>query len=187
MKICREHLEASIRNNAGFTLIEVMVSMTIMALIMGVAFAGFSVGIDSWERGSQKIAELDHRFAMERLVQRQLALADPALFRGDSSQLELTSTYSLANGPGDLVQVKYSFDRDKLVYTETPAGYRAGISAPVASEMLEGLSQFGFSYLSTDDSGHPVWRATWTEEGLPIAVHVQIAGDALTIPLVNRQ
>ena len=39
------------RNKRGFTLIEVLVSLTIMALITGVAFAGLSIGIDSWRRG----------------------------------------------------------------------------------------------------------------------------------------
>ena len=91
---------AHTQNNCGFTLLEVLVSLTIMALITGVAFAGFSVGIDSWHRGSRKIDDLDRRFAIERVLQRQLALADH-VFRGDRDQLEISTSYSLANGPGD--------------------------------------------------------------------------------------
>src|SRR5436853_7547543 len=92
--------------NRGFTLLEVLVSLTIMALITSVAFAGLSIGIDSWHRGSRKIDELDRRFALERVIQRQIATANQ-IFRGDRDQLEFSTTYSLANGSGDPVWVKY--------------------------------------------------------------------------------
>ena len=95
----RKQLKARYRSNRGFTLIEVLLSLTIMALITGVAFAGLSIGMDSWERGSRKIEELDRRFSVERLIQRQLPLAVPGQFVGRSNELEFISTYSLANGP----------------------------------------------------------------------------------------
>src|SRR5262245_35467870 len=62
-------------NNRGFTLIEVLVSLSIMALITGIAFSGLSAGIDSWERGTRRIQELDRRVSVERLLARQLPLA----------------------------------------------------------------------------------------------------------------
>src|SRR5215467_5915842 len=88
------------RNNAGFTLLEVLVSLTIMAMITTVAFTGLSVGIDSWHRGSRKIDELDRRFAIERVVKRQIELANQ-VFHGDRDQFEFSTSYSLSNGPGD--------------------------------------------------------------------------------------
>src|SRR5213594_4431488 len=108
------------RNNAGFTLLEVLVSLTIMAMITAVAFTGLSIGIDSWHRGSRKIDELDRRFALERLVERQVALADSGLFHGSGRELEFLSTYSLVNGPSDPIWVRYRVDSDKFVYAETP-------------------------------------------------------------------
>ena len=88
-------LTPSNHSNPGFTLLEVLVSLVIMALITTVAFAGLSIGIDSWRRGTRKIDELDRRFAIERLFQRQIALADPKLFRGNNHQLEFISGYSI--------------------------------------------------------------------------------------------
>jgi hypothetical protein len=161
--------------------------MTIMALITGVAFTGFNIGIDSWQRGSEKIAELDQRFAIERLIQRQVSLADPALFRGSSSEVELISTYSLADGPGDPVQVKYLFSSNSLVYTEVPVGYRSGSPTSDAREVLNNISRLEFTYLTNDDAGRPIWRQTWSEESLPLAVNVRVEEDVLTVPLVNRR
>src|SRR5262245_59023064 len=117
------------RNSRGFTLIEVLVSLTIMALITGVAFSGLSAGIDSWERGTRRIQELDRRVSVERLIGRQLPLAAEGLFDGNNTALEFVSSYSLANGSGDPMTVKYSFESGNLIYSETPmTKYAAGYS-----------------------------------------------------------
>src|SRR5437016_8294949 len=104
---CAVPLKPRTRNNRGFTLLEVLVSLVIMALIATVAFAGLSIGIDSWRRGTRKIDELDRRFAIEHLFQRQIASADSNLFRGNNRQLEFITAYSISNGAGYPVWVKY--------------------------------------------------------------------------------
>src|SRR6266849_3925288 len=103
---CNVRSNSHIRGSRAFTLLEVLVSLTIMGLITGVAFAGFSIAIQSWEKGSKRIQDLDRRFAVERLLQRQLALASSDDFRGDDRTLEFTSSYSLANGSGFPVRVR---------------------------------------------------------------------------------
>ena len=84
---CKAGYKQPTRNDSGFTLLEVMVSLTIMALITTVAFAALSIAIDTWHRGSQRIDDLDRRFSAERLLVRQVTLADSSAFRGDSHQL----------------------------------------------------------------------------------------------------
>ena len=62
------------RNRRGFTLIEVLVSMAIMAMVVTIAFAGLRVGLNGWERGGRALDEMDRRALVERLIQRQLAV-----------------------------------------------------------------------------------------------------------------
>src|SRR5437879_3567364 len=90
---------------AGFTLLEVVVSLTIMAALAVVAFGGLSVGIDSWRRGTRGIDKLDRRATVERVLRRQLAVAypmvfqvqnqSPVLFAGSSNAIEFIADYSL--------------------------------------------------------------------------------------------
>ena len=142
------------RNRRGFTLIEVLVSLTIMALITGIAFAGLSVGINSWERGTRRIQELDRRVSVERLLERQLPLAMEGLFKGNNTTLEFVSSYSLANGSGDPVTVKYSFESGNLIYSETPlAKYTAGYSDAGVMQSLGGFANLRFSYARSRPTG----------------------------------
>jgi len=45
------------RQEKGFTLIEVLISLTILAMIMGVIMGGFRLGIRSWETGEKRLEE----------------------------------------------------------------------------------------------------------------------------------
>jgi prepilin-type N-terminal cleavage/methylation domain-containing protein len=186
--ICRAQSKTTFGSNPGFTLIEVMVSLTIMSLITAVAFTGLSVGIDSWHRGTRRIEELDRRFSLERLLQRQVAQAETKFFKGNGRELEFVSTYSLANGPGDPVRVKYSFESGKFVYSETSVStYTTRDSAAAVTQTLGAFSQVAFRYFGIDEDKLTRVAEWTTEENLPAAVQAQIGDDLLTIPLANRK
>jgi prepilin-type N-terminal cleavage/methylation domain-containing protein len=176
------------RNNRGFTLIEVLVSLTIMALITGIAFAGLRVGIDSWERGTRRIQELDRRVSVERLLERQLPLANQGQFKGDSTTVQFVSSYSLANGPGDPMAVKYSFESGNLIYNETPlAKYTAGYSDAGVMQSLGAFANVRFGYAGNDPFGRPAWLDKWDDGMPPPVVRVEINKDVMILPMVNRQ
>jgi prepilin-type N-terminal cleavage/methylation domain-containing protein len=175
------------RADGGFTLIEVLVSLMIMALIAGVAFAGLSAGLDSWQRGSRKIQEMDRRVSVERLFKRQLSVAARGQFQGDTTNLQFVSPYSLANGPTDLMAVKYSFNSGNLSYTELPlAKYTAEYSDAGLAQSLGGFTRVQFAYLGRDLLGQLAWLNEWTSESLPAVVRVQVDDDVMIVRMVNR-
>jgi prepilin-type N-terminal cleavage/methylation domain-containing protein len=176
------------RNSRGFTLIEVIVAMTIMALITGIAFAGLSAGIDSWQRGTRKIQELDRRTSVERLIERQLPLATPGQLKGSGTELQFVSTYSLWNGPGDPMAVTYSFESGNLVYSETPlAKYTAGYPEAGLMQSLGNFANFHWGYLGKDALDHQAWLDQWNSNALPAVIRVEVDKDVMIIPMVNRQ
>src|SRR5437016_4651476 len=114
------------RTERGFTLIEVMVSMIIMLMVVTIAFSGFRIGLNAWERGGKAIDKLDRRATVERLIQRQLAVAYPlevkaekdsfVLFRGAADRMEFVSDYSLADGPVDFRKIDYAINDGRFLY-----------------------------------------------------------------------
>jgi prepilin-type N-terminal cleavage/methylation domain-containing protein len=182
---CRTVSKRLSPNNPGFTLLEVLVSLTIMGIITSVAFAGLSIGIDTWRRGTRKIDELDRRMVLERLIQRQIAFAD-AIFKGDRNQLEFSTTYSIANGPGDNVWVKYVIGPDNWMYSEAPlTQYVSDEPVPTVKQTFNVTSANGFKYLYEVPGNQRDWFYEPMKDN-PLAVRVDISGEVLTVPLVNK-
>jgi prepilin-type N-terminal cleavage/methylation domain-containing protein len=177
-----------LHDSRGFTLIEVLVSLSIMALITGIAFSGLSAGIDSWERGTRKIQELDRRVSVQRLLNRQLPLAIKGQFEGSNTTLEFVSSYSLANGPGDPVTVKYSFESGNLTYSEAPlTKYTAEYGEAAATQSLGAFTEVRFSYLGRDALLNRAWVNEWKSDSPPPVVRFEINKDILIVPIMNRQ
>src|SRR5438309_1990852 len=101
--ILARHSARLFRTERGFTLIEVIVALTIMGLLVSIAFSGVRISLDGWDRGARKIAALEQRATVERLLRRQLSLAysmesiagrPPIPFRGSATRVEFVSDYS---------------------------------------------------------------------------------------------
>jgi prepilin-type N-terminal cleavage/methylation domain-containing protein len=186
----------SLRIKKGFTLIEVMVSIAIMALIVSVAFAGLRIGLNSWERGSRRVDELAARATLERLLNRQLALANAmpmtndqkALFRGTSSRVEFISDYSAEDGSGDFRKIDYAVKDGHFFYGERQLyGYVPSENEELPTHRLGDFSSVRFRYLFVDDNGAFKWFDEWKlGMGLPTAVETNLNGDSFVTRLVNR-
>jgi hypothetical protein len=176
-----------------------MVAMTIMGMVVTVAFAGLSIGIDGWNRGSQRLDRLEERMTLERLMKRQLAVSHPfrirennqdaILFRGTSQELEFVSDYSLAYGKSDFRKVGYAFRDGHLMYAETDLfSYVPGQQTALEAHSVGTFQSVRFRFFSRTQEGEPVWRDDWSPVmGMPVAVQVEIEGDVLIVALVNRR
>jgi len=75
-------------NRRGFTLLEVMVSVTIMALICVILYSGFFTISRTWRRGEQNIQRSEQLRSVSELVRRQVGSIYPVTPADDISQEE---------------------------------------------------------------------------------------------------
>jgi general secretion pathway protein J len=174
----------------GFTLIEVMLSLALTSLILGLLSTGVYIVTEDWNRNSDVldqsldealvILQIDralhgafpHSFTNEENLTRQI------YFIGEDDYLSWVSTVSPQRNAGLTAWEIYSSELGvqlSLVpaYSDDPT-QRLSQSEPRL--ILEGYD-IEFAYLFEDLDERKVWRDEWVGEemlGLPLAVYVNL-------------
>ncbi len=172
------------RNKHGFTLLELIISITILSMVILLISSGYRLALDSWEKGENETAATQRLRILSSLLSQQLKSAYPyrteiddkkaVLFRGDAASV-MFATALTDSSYGGFKWVKYSYDNGTLLYKE------GLLPDKKLSEKLSGdeevidtdLGEVKFSYFSADEGG---WKESWdfgTE--LPGAVRVRIS------------
>ncbi|MFT4888454.1 MAG: general secretion pathway protein J [Pseudohongiellaceae bacterium] len=177
-------------SHKGFTLIEVMLSLALTSLILGLLSTGVYIVTEDWNRNSDVldqsldealvILQIDralhgafpHSFTSEENLTRQI------YFIGEDDYLSWVSTVSPQRNAGLTAWEIYSSELGvqlSLVpaYSDDPT-QRLSQSEPRL--ILEGYA-IEFAYLFEDLDERKVWRDEWVGEemlGLPLAVYVNL-------------
>ena len=190
---------------AGFTLLEVLLALGIVAATLAIVFGGLRVGLAAWQRGEERTAKLDHTRSLAVLLEHALAGAFPyriapegerearILFEGLPDQLTFAtlSPPFPTGAPAAFTAVSLSADAAGLALRQQI------LPNPIELDRLRPLlvdartSALRFRYLGREPEA---WRDTWdvrTEEGLPRAVEITLVTRAgprgvpqmLTVPV----
>lgn len=190
---------------AGFTLLEVLLALGIVAATLAIVFGGLRVGLAAWQRGEERTAKLDHTRSLAVLLEHALAGAFPyriapegerearILFEGLPDRLTFAtlSPPFPTGAPAAFTAVSLSADAAGLALRQQI------LPNPIELDRLRPLlvdartSALRFRYLGREPEA---WRDTWdvrTEEGLPRAVEITLVTRAgprgvpqmLTVPM----
>jgi general secretion pathway protein J len=189
----------------GFTLIEVILALSIVAAMLVIVFGGLRVGLAAWQRGEERTAKLDHTRSLAVLLARALDGAFPyriaregerearVLFEGQPDRLTfVTLSPPFPTGaPAAFTAVSLSADAAGLALRQQI------LPNPVSLDRLRPVlvdaqtSGLRFRYLGQEPEA---WQDAWdvgTEEGLPRAVEITLvtgagpraARQTLTVPI----
>ena len=200
----------SLRRPRGFTLLEVLGAIALMALLMVGVYSGLRTATHSVHAGAAAIERMDQVRSAQRFLRRELmqslaqvierdAEGQPVVFAGAGRELRF-----LAPLPGYLGKLGPQLQRLRLV-DDDKTGMRLEWSfAPLppdsapapawsrAELLLDGVREGGFAYRGAGaslDAG-PLWQPDWNDgRRLPRAVRIELklAGTtpwpALEVPL----
>lgn len=173
---------------AGFTLLEVVVAVALFAVVSTLAYGGLAAVLRSREQLSEASAELaqlqlamqmferDVRSAVLRPVRDGYGEVLPALM-GDSDSLELTRAgYSngLQQARADLERVAWRRDKDGWQRGRWWVLDRAPSSPPEVLDVLPGVSRMQLRYRSRDGREADHWPLDGVDEALPQAVELRL-------------
>jgi len=193
------------RSAAGFTLLEVVLAMTSLAMLTAIVYGAFHLGTRAVERGQASVVTAQRLRVASDVLVRQLksAVAYPArngdepfwYFRGNQNTMHFVTAAGLQGGGGQLVEVTYSIEDGPrcgssppcLLLTENPhispdmlGTGRVNRRDLHTAVLLDGFRHMSFDYWDPEgrDEGGG-YAARWNpsdHESLPPAVRISIDG-----------
>ena len=180
-----------IRDQRGFTLLETILALSIVAVIVGVLLMAMRLGISSWEKGEHYVEATGAKRLLVEMLDKDVSSIYPYTVSSDDSMSDeeeyvfigkpqsvvfvTSSRASITGIPwGGLRWVRYGMGRgglvirEKTVPTETLLDERGG----AIFEMDSGVNAVGFKYF-----GREGWEESWDmayKQRLPSAIKVQL-------------
>lgn len=164
------------REQTGFTLLELVVAITLTGLVLVLLYSGLRLGLNGWDSGEAR-AEATNRLRLaEEFLRRQLAQSmtvrrtndrqEPVVvFTGEASSIEFVAPMLAQLGQGGLYRVRIEGGDGRLWIRwrpYLPADPDAGQDRETV--LLEGVSGVEWAYFGAerDDDLRPQWRSQWT-------------------------
>jgi general secretion pathway protein J len=167
----------------GFTLLETVVALTLLATLLGVLFAGMRTGLRSWEAGIGRSGRADDLMLATGFVRRELASAFPwrlkdpmavrLAFSGERERVRFVSQRPAELGGGGLAFVSFAYEpaaagekAGRLVMRRAFASADATDLTPLEQAekfaLLEGVTGAKFRYFGAEnDVNLPAWADKW--------------------------
>lgn len=161
----------------GFTLLELVVAITLMGLVLVVLYSGLRLGLNGWDSGEQRAEATNRLRLVQEFLRRQLAQSmtvyqtndqqeKVVVFSGQPNSIEFVAPMLIQLGQGGLYRVRIEAGDGRLRLRWRP--YLP--DDPAAGEeretvLLEGVSAVEWAYFGPereDDQEPPRWRSEWS-------------------------
>ena len=169
---------------AGFTLLELILAITILSIVTLIIGSGFRLSIKAWEKGEAETQETQRLRALSGMISQSIKSAYPyemkiedkktIIFEGDKNSI-LFATASNGSLAGGFKWVRYSYKDGALVFTEGILPDKKFMDKIKEDEEIidSDIGEVKLEYLS---SGKEDWQESWNlGDGIPSAVRVKIA------------
>jgi general secretion pathway protein J len=168
----------------GFTLIEVLIAMTLLSIMVVLLFTSLKICADSWEKGENKIAEVNEVAVVYNFFHRHLTTARPLLndfttedkafsFQGKTRSLQFVSAFPASAGRSGLQMFSVELqeeDKDQVIKVAVtpyfPKAEGEDENQPADEVVLiRHVSNFELAYFGADDdSSESRWQDEWLEK-----------------------
>jgi general secretion pathway protein J len=181
----------------GFTLIEVLIAMTLLGIMVVLLFSSMKICADSWQKGEDKITKVNDVAVVYQFFQHHLSAALPLWddfseennkllsFQGNNQMVQFVSSFpaSAKKAGLQLFSLKLIKDDDEqIVQVSITPFYPLEKGEEWRKEevaLLRHVRSFSLNYFSSDTSqAEPIWNEDWLgQETMPRLVKIKIESD----------
>lgn len=177
------------QGTAGFTLLELMISISLMVLIVALAGSALRGGLSSISAGEEKLDGIERLRSSLQVITAQLQSQFPAkggepgktklIFFGDAKSIQFASNYSIRNAQTGYVLVKYRTEEQEGKQALRASEHVIGVDSGDEDVLLfSGLDAISFEYFERKDAQNEGnWVSEWPEgkAKLPDAIRIHFA------------
>ena len=184
------------RDARGFTLLETVVALTLLAVMLALLFAGLRTGLRAWDAGTSRGDRADQALLAYSFVRKELSAAFPwrlkdpltvrLAFKGERERVRFVSMRPAEIGGGGLAFVSLEFEsargarkEGRLVMRRTFAAAESRDLAPLddaeAFALLDGVTSARFEYFGAEnETAQLAWSDVW-DHAQRLPTHVRLA------------
>ncbi len=190
------------KGTSGFTLLELIVTFTILSFVVVMTLGALRLGSAAWEKGEERAEKIQKKRIVFDLLSQQMkssfpyrvksqkAEADYLVFLGDGTSLRFVSAFSLrARRQEGLVFVNYKVEEGATSSGKVLKVYEKRVLNKTLLEetpdeeqfltLMEGLSDLKFEYFeeAEDKDTTGTWGESWDakeKKGLPSQVKMTV-------------
>lgn len=172
---------------AGFTLLELIISITLVAIIVLIISVAANLGYRSFHSGEKKMNAVERLRSSLTIIDAQIQSGVPLTleeggvkqyyFAGEQDSLKFSTNYSIWGGQRGYVIVNYRVDTDdRGKRTLFASEYKVGMENQKETKLLEGFDEITFDYYkqdATEEEGE--WITQWVgEEMMPTRIRINL-------------
>lgn len=183
------------RVSKGFTLIEVLIALTLLSIMIVLLFTSLKICADSWEKGENKINNVNQIAVVYNFFQHHLATAKPLFtnttageqrfsFQGQAQSLQFVSSFPASAGKLGLQLFSINLqeeDNDQAINVSLIPFVTSSEDDESSNKeevtLINHVSSFKVTYFGTESAtGEGAWVDEWIDkETLPKLVKINIA------------
>jgi general secretion pathway protein J len=187
---------------AGFTLLELLIALTLLGLLTTLIFGGLRLATQAWSRVDDRAGDAADLRAVADVLRHALgaaypvyATADPTdptiAFDGEADSVFLVAPLPPAIGAGIPAELRFAVagnGRSRALVMgwrlDLPAADGGGPLPEQRIELLRHVRAIRFAYFGPDATGGaPIWQWEWAgRDRLPDLVRIRIERDETSLP-----
>lgn len=181
----------------GFTLVELMIALVLLAMMGAVMFGSLSLAARSWDGGEAKVEQVSEMRQAQEFLREQLSaqypqrmrkvVELPLTFAGERDEMRYSAALPPRVAEGGIYHFRLAVvrvgDKSRLVIERVipdPAATREPeFREAERSVLADGISELRIEYLGRDpgaaDADAPTWRDRWDDtQRLPLLVRIAV-------------
>ena len=175
------------KSSKGFTLLEVLIAMTLLSIMVVLLFSSLQIAAESWNKGEKKIAEVNEKAVVFQFFKQHLPSIRPLVndfseedtllsFSGKADTFQFASVFpaSASRKGFHLFEVNFDSVEENIKVVLKPFYLNAQDEEwePEEVVLLENVQKFELLYFDTEESS---WQHEWLEKvELPVLVKIKI-------------